>query len=347
MTKQWNQQRKGAGRLRRRRRFAFALVVVLAIVLTPIGLGVFGTNAAKAATPPLTMWVLPQSGTGFLDSAVLHASKSIDLSMYVLSDQAFEADLVARAKAGLFVRVVLNSAYDGRSENSSAASYLKQGGVHVVFAPSSQIFHAKYLIIDNKVLYVGTGNLESYYYSSTRDFWVEDRSASDVQAALSTFGADFSGSSAPLADGASLLWSPGSTSTLVNLIGDAKHSLLVENEEMNDTSIESALEGAASRGVDVQVVMTYSSEWRTALENLRSAGVHVRVLPSSGLYIHAKVICTDCASSDARVFIGSENFSVSSLVYNRELGVLSNFPSVVHDVRSGVLSDYAMGSSNF
>jgi phosphatidylserine/phosphatidylglycerophosphate/cardiolipin synthase-like enzyme len=116
---------------------------------------------------------------------------------------------------------------------------------------------------------------------------------------------------------------------------------------MNDTSIESALEGAASRGVDVQVVMTYSSEWRTALENLRSAGVHVRVLPSSGLYIHAKVICADCASSDARVFIGSENFSVSSLVYNRELGVLSNFPSVVHDVRSVVLSDYAMGSSNF
>lgn len=347
MSKRWKKSQGGARALQHRRRLIAAMVVVLVIVLTPLGLGVFGSKQAKASTPPLTMWVLPQAGTTFLDAAVLHATKSIDLSMYVLSDPVCEADLVARAKAGVLVDVVLNSAYNGRSENAPAAAYLRQGGVHVTLAPASQIFHAKYLIIDNATLYVGTGNLESYYYSSTRDFWIADKSSADVHAALATFVADYSNASAPLSTGASLLWSPGSTSGLVSLINGARHSLLVENEEMGDTSIDSALEGAASRGVDVQVVMTYSSEWRSALVNLRTAGVHVRVLPSSGLYIHAKVMCADCANIDARAFIGSENFSTSSLVYNRELGVLSNFPAVIRVIRSTVLSDYALGSSNF
>jgi phosphatidylserine/phosphatidylglycerophosphate/cardiolipin synthase-like enzyme len=144
-----------------------------------------------------------------------------------------------------------------------------------------------------------------------------------------------------------LVWSPGSTNALVSLIGSAKHSLLVENEEMDSYSIESALEAAASRGVDVDVVMTYDSEWHSALSQLARAGVHVRVHSSSQVYIHAKVICADCTSGGGTVFVGSENFSTSSLDYNRELGLITSVASVVAPVRSTVLSDFAEGSTRF
>jgi cardiolipin synthase A/B len=303
---------------------------------------------APAGASGLSTYVEPGAGYGFLDHAVLAARHTIDLSMYELQDSTMEADLVARGRAGVGVRVFLDSDYGISSVNAPAAGVLARGGVHVAWAPSSQIFHAKYLVIDGTTLYIGTGNFTAQYYSSTRDFWVLDRNRSDVDAASATFAADFAHRGAPLGSGSGdLVWSPGSTNALVSLIASAHHSLLVENEEMDSYTIESALEAAARRGVDVKVVMTYSSEWHAALAELADAGVHVHVLESDQVYIHAKVICADCSGGVGRVFVGSENFSTSSLDYNRELGIITSSPSVVQPVRAAVVSDYAAGDSDF
>src|ERR1700733_5903623 len=108
-------------------------------------------------------------------------------------------------------------------------------------------------------------------------------------------------------------WSPGSEQTLVSLIDSAGRRLLVENEELSASAIVGALEEAARRGVDVELLMTRSSEWDDSFDALVQAGVHVRAYsPSSALYI--KVIEVD----DGRVFLGSENLSVGSMRYNRE-----------------------------
>jgi phosphatidylserine/phosphatidylglycerophosphate/cardiolipin synthase-like enzyme len=71
--------------------------------------------------------------------------------------------------------------------------------------------------------------------------------------------------------------------------------------------------------------------------------VRVSTLGSSQIYIHAKVICADCSASGGTVFIGSENFSTSSLEYNRELGVLSASRAAVSAVEGAVDADYAIG----
>jgi cardiolipin synthase len=325
-----------------------ALVATLLVAtLGGVGLAARSSSAATSSRQ-LTVYVEPAAGYAFLDHAVVAAKHSIDLSMYELEDPTFVADLVARARAGVAVHVVLDTKYGIKSNNQLAASILTRGGVRVTWAPSSQIFHAKYLIIDDLTLYVGTGNLTAQWYSSTRDFWARDTNHADVAAARAAFAADFSHRSAGLATASGdLVWSPGSSSTLVGVIGSAQHSLLVENEEMDNVAIQSALEGAARRGVNVEVVMTYDSSWHSALTKLASAGVHVRTLSSSQVYIHAKVICTDCNASGGTVFVGSENFSTSSLDFNRELGLITRARSIVVPVRSTLLGDYATGSSRF
>jgi len=314
-------------------------VLVTGLALAPLS----GSGASEATVPVVKVWTEPASGYGFLDAAIVSARRSIDVSMYELSDPTIEHDLVARAAAGVDVRVILDADYEGTTENASAFAFLHASKVHVEWAPSNQIFHAKYVVIDGRVAYVGTGNLQSYYYSSTRDFWVEVTRASDVRAVTGTFDADFARSYAT-SSAPGLVWSPGSTSSLVGLIESARHTLLVENEEMDSASVESALGGAARRGVAVDVVMTESSSWTTALEDLARDGVHVRVLGSSQVYIHAKVICVDCAGNLGTVFIGSENFSTSSLSYNRELGVITTTPMAIRAVEAAVHSDYAQGS---
>ena len=329
--------------LARPSRTRFASVLLTALCLGPA----FGVDSVAAAVTSsvVGVWSEPQAGYGFLDAAVAGARSSVELSIYELRDPTLEAALVARAHAGVDVRVVLNYDYDGHEENAAAFALLRGGGVHVVWAPSGQIFHAKYLVIDRARLFVGSGNLVASDYPSTRDVWVEDVSGRDVAAAAATFAQDFGHRSAAPISAGGLVWSPGSTGALVALIGSARHSLLVENEEMASAPVESALDAAARRGVSVEVVMTADPSWTNALRHLAAAGVQVRLLSASQVYVHAKVICADCTATAGRVFVGSENFSTSSLSHNRELGVITTSLSAVRVVASDVRADFALGTA--
>lgn len=324
------------------KRAALALsAFALALVAWPGVATNAGATYRGSVSPVTRVWTEPAAGYGFLDSAILHARRSIDLSLYELSDPTIERDLIARARAGVLVRVLLNADYYGREENTAAASTLEAGSVHVAWAPAGTIFHAKYVVVDGDAAYVGTGNLVASDYPSTRDFWVETTDGSDVAAITATFGSDFEHRSVAPVGAQGLLWSPGSTTVLVGLINSATHSLLVENEEMDNATIEAALSRAVARGVEVKVVMTYSSEWTGALDRLARAGVEVATLGPSQLYIHAKVICADCSAGGGTVFIGSENFSTASLDYNRELGLITATPVAVSAVEAAVSGDYA------
>ena len=176
-----------------------------------------------------------------------------------------------------------------------------------------------------------TLNLTSQYYSSTRDFAVVTTDHADVAAIEQVFdaGLDRLRPPQPGPTGTNLVWSPGAEAPILALIDSARHSLLVENEEMDDPDVVEALEAAARRGVDVEVVMTYSSSWASAFDDLVDAGVRVGTYSSdASLYIHAKVIVADGTTA----FVGSQNFSVSSLDYNRELGIITDDPALVGPV---------------
>ena len=53
--------------------------------------------------------------------------------------------------------------------------------------------------------------------------------------------------------------------------------------------------------------------------SLRSHGVQVRQMPGKPIYVHAKAVI-----SRKEVFVGSENFTETSLDANREMGLLLN-----------------------
>jgi cardiolipin synthase len=324
-----------------RRSVLFFIVVALSALV----LG--ATNADAAYRGSLSsiaqVWTEPASGYGFLDSAITHAHRSLDLSLYALADPTIEDALIDRARAGVVVRVLLNSAYEGREENAAAAANLEAGSVKVAWAPEGTIFHAKYVVVDGAAAYVGTGNLVARDYPATRDFWIEDTQEPDVAAITATFNDDFAHHDVAPVGAGGLVWSPGSTTPLVGLINSATHSLLVENEEMDNSTIESALAAAAARGVTVKVIMTASSEWTAALARLSRAGVLVATLGPSQIYIHAKVICADCSATTGTVFIGSENFSTASLDYNRELGLITSSPAAVRAVEVALNGDFSHG----
>ena len=111
----------------------------------------------------------------------------------------------------------------------------------------------------------------------------------------------------------------------------------IYNEEMDSPAIESALEADARRGVDVRVTMTADSSWNGAFAQLAAAGVHIRTYAASAaLYIHAKMILTA-----AEAFLGSENFSPTSMDDNRELGLITPDSAIRASLSRTFDADYA------
>jgi cardiolipin synthase len=298
-------------------------------------------RAVNVAHSVLSLITEPGPGDRPFLRAVQSAQSSADLVMYELSDPTFEQALVSAEKRGVQVRVLLNGGYygGGSSANQAAYSYLNANGVPVRWSPSRfALTHQKTLVVDDENAYIMTLNLADQDYSTSRDFAVADTNGRDVSAIEATFTADWDNRSIKPSDGADLVWSPGALGSQLSLINSARHTLDIYNEEMDDSTVTSALQAAARRGVDVEVVMTASSDWDSAFKKLTGAGVHVRTYKqAASLYIHAKMILVD----GRRVFLGSQNFSAGSLDDNRELGIILNTGAIIRSLERTFAGDYA------
>jgi hypothetical protein len=207
----------------------------------------------------------------------------------------------------------------------------------VRFTPSYfALTHQKTLVVDSRA-YILTFNLTPEYYRSSRDFGVVDSIPADVAAIVQTFDADWAGQRITAPAGSDLVWSPGSQAAQVKLIDSAAGWVDIYNEEMDSAAIESALEADARRGVNVRVTMTADSPWDSAFAHLTAAGVHVRTYAAdASLYIHAKMILTS-----SHAFLGSENFSDSSMDDNRELGLITSDAAIRSSLSDTFDADYA------
>ena len=326
----------------RRPRLAVLSVLVTAVTAAVTAIAV--TVPAGAASN-LSLLVLPDQGESAIYSFASSATSSIDLTMYELKDTTLVNDLVAREKAGVNVRVILDRQHE--SYDSSAYSTLTKGGVSVVWSSSAFTYtHQKTLTVDDRESYITTGNFDTTYYSTSRDYGVFDTDTADVTAVVATFNADFAHKSITPSDGDDLVWSPTDSQTrILSVINGAKSSLDIEQEEFSDSPLVSAIVSAEKRGVKVRVVVEDPSGYSSELKQVISAGGTVEGYSSStGFYIHAKAIVADRGTSTAKVFAGSENFSGNSLNDNRELGLITTDAGVLSGIESAFTSDYDGGT---
>jgi cardiolipin synthase A/B len=300
-----------------------------------------GPNVSPAATTAgFALITEPQDGMAPVERLIESASSSIDIVMYEFEDTKLQQLVAQEAQKGITVRVILDNGYfgAGSEQNEQAFDYLQSNGVQVRWSPAYfALTHEKLLVVDASKALIMTFNWSPQYYKSDRDFGVLDTDTNDVTAIEQTFDADWDGRQIQALDGDDLVWSPNSRNQLLALIDSATSSLDIYNEEMQDPQIISALEQAAGRGVNVEVDMTDSANWKSAFRQLSDAGVHVRTYAANApLYIHAKVVIAD----NAEAFVGSENFSSTSLDQNRELGLITSDPDVVSSLAKTFASDW-------
>jgi hypothetical protein len=317
-------------------------------------------------TTPLTymLYAFPETDNSVtpLYALVNNAQKTIDMTMYALEDTSFSADLVAACNRGVKVRVILDQ-NDEKSGDTPA--YNQLNGVtncSAVWANKAfQVTHQKSIILDGTQVAIMSLNLQSQYYSTTRDFALLENDPIDIAAIQATFNADYAAGTpssgvAGVSDytyqpgaGDDLIWSPTTAeAAMVGIINGATKTLLVENEELANSAsyVVTAIENACTRGVTVHVAMVNQSSYQANFKALENAGCGVHVYPNTqtGFYIHAKAVVADYGLSTQHVYMGSINYSNASMTQNRELGVYISDPTSVQSLNATMTADYAGGS---
>jgi putative Ig domain-containing protein/phospholipase D-like protein len=321
------------------RKFPHAITAIAAIILAIAGC-LAATTTARAASD-LSLVILPDQGENAIYNFVNSATSSIDVTIYELKDTTLVNDLVAKEKAGVNVRVIMDNQH--QSYDAAAYSALTAAGAGVVWSSTSFTYtHQKTITVDNKESYISTGNFDTTYYATSRDYGVFDTDAADVSAIVSVFNADYAHTSITPSDGDDLVWSPTDSQTqLLGVINGATKSLDIEQEEFSDTALINAIVSACNRGVTVRVVLEDPSSYSSEVTEVENAGAKVTGYSSStGFYIHAKTIIADYGTSSAKAFAGSENFSDNSLNDNRELGLITSDSGVVSGLESTFNGDF-------
>ena len=306
-------------------------------------------GSMEAGPPPggttdVSLIVEPSDkGTALFD-AIKAAKKSIHMTMYLLTDDTFIGDLTAQASA-LEVKVILNenfpSSGSDSGSNADAFTTLQNAGVNVVWSPPGFTYtHEKALIIDGTQLWILTNNGTYSGRTSNREYMVTDNDPADVAEAEAIFEADFVNTS--YSPSGKLLASPDNMRAgLDSLIGSATSTLDFEVEEFYDTGIAAAFCSATARGVRVRGVVADLGQSHTDTPYPTLAGCGVTFVQLETPYVHAKAIVAD----GTRAYVGSANFSSTSLDHNRELGGIFTDATSVKSVATTVAGDIASGSS--
>ncbi|MCW2872673.1 phospholipase D-like domain-containing protein [Actinacidiphila oryziradicis] len=320
------------------RRIATAATAALALTGTAVA------TAVPAGAASYNVIVQPDQGITPIYNLINSATSSLDLTVYELVDTTAEQDLAALESSGVTVRVILDSRK--KTTNQAACTYLAGKGVGVAWSSSTYYYtHEKSFVIDGTELVVMSGNLTSQYYSADRNYSVTD--TADAAAFETVSNADYTGATVTPSDADHLVWSPtDAQSRLLALINGATSSLYIEAQEMGYATVVNALVAAANRGVAVKVVMTNSSDtYTTQFDTLTAAGVQVSTYADTdALYIHAKAIVADYGTSAMKVYVGSQNFSSTSLNSNRELGIILTSTVVANKVEPVIASDFTGGT---
>jgi phosphatidylserine/phosphatidylglycerophosphate/cardiolipin synthase-like enzyme len=294
----------------------------------------------------IQVFVEPDAGAKPVTSAIAAATHSVWVEVYLLTDAPVITALEDARRRGVDVRVILDEhpyGFDVVSPQRTLQT-LTTAGIQAKFASSAYTYtHAKMLIIDGATLFVLTANLSQSGLGGSgvgrnREFGVIDTHGEDVTEAAAIFQADWNHTQPALHDTNMVVSPVNSRAKITGLIASAQTSLQIEDEEMYDTSSEDALIAAARRGVSVRLILPGPADIEAAdVARLKAGGVQLVYV--SAPFIHAKVIVAD----GRLAFVGSENFSSTSLDENREVGLLLADTTALATITTTFERDWAVG----
>ncbi|MEB3237381.1 MAG: phospholipase D-like domain-containing protein [Candidatus Sericytochromatia bacterium] len=303
--------------------------------------------AARARDTRLLVW--PEAGVAPILEAIASARRTLDVQVYILSNDDIIKALAAAADRGVRVRVMLDPApYNPSNPNSplpiNKETLKKLTGSKVMLAwtdPSFRFTHSKFMIVDRAKAWILTANMSKSGMTRNREFGVVDTRPEDVRDMNALFDADWAHKPwAPTSP--RLVVSPvNAEARLQDLISSARQAIEVYDEVMYDEATFAALGERAKAGVKVRVLMgdpEHIPGNASAAARLKEMGIESRWIAEP--VIHAKMV-----SADNRFYVGSVNLTTNSIKNNREVGLILDEADLLGSVRGTFEKDWAASTA--
>jgi phosphatidylserine/phosphatidylglycerophosphate/cardiolipin synthase-like enzyme len=304
-----------------------ALVLCLVLLTACIQVVVPNSSATAPATSApqgashVELIVFPEDDEQVLLDRIAAAKQRVYLTIYMLTDDRVIEALQTAQSNGAEVRVLLEPhPYMNNSSATQARAKLKKAGIETNDSnPFFRFTHEKSFVIDDTGVIL-TANMTRSALTRNREFGIISNDQANVAEMVNAFNSDWSRTPfTPTSP--TLIWSPVNSRERVDgVINQATQTLIVYAEEVNDDKQTQLLIDTAKRGVDVRLITSPPSSADDSsssdLSLLQKGGVKVRYVKSP--YIHAKVFIADGTFGA----VGSMNMSITSLEFNRELGIL-------------------------
>jgi phosphatidylserine/phosphatidylglycerophosphate/cardiolipin synthase-like enzyme len=292
-----------------------------------------------------SLLVMPDDSARPILEAIANARTSLRIKMFLFSDPALLAAVIAAQKRGVKVRVMLNPARrGGEPENEATRKKLEKAGIEVTDSnPAFAVTHEKSMVVDDEAAFVKSLNWETKNLTETRDYAIVTGHRHEVEEVVAGFEADWHRKAFDPGAGARLVWCPiNGRDRLAQFIDEAKHSLFVQNERYQDPIIIERLVRAAGRGVKVHLMARAPHTLKReklvegigGLRILYDVGVKIHRLKHPKL--HAKMMVAD----EKRAVVGSINFSPGSFDSRRELAIEVDDHHVVKQLHEVVHHDW-------
>jgi cardiolipin synthase len=278
-------------------------------ILASIVPGAPADGAQVALGFNVTLFVQPGDGVAPLVKAISAAKSSVEIMIFRFDRREIELALVNAVSRGVTVHALI--AYTNRGGEKHLRDLemrLLAAGITVGRTADDLVrYHAKFMIIDRRDLYLLAFNFTYLDIDHSRSFGLLIRDGDLVQEAVKVFEADTKRK--PYSPGLpEFVVSPANArKQLAAFIKGAKTQLLIYDPKITDRAMIRLLEERATSGVDVRIIGRLSR---------KTAGVEARKLMR--MRLHTRTMIRD----RAEVFMGSQSLRPAELDARREVGVI-------------------------
>jgi cardiolipin synthase len=253
----------------------------------------------------------PDAGVQPLIAAIKTAKKRVEIAIFRFDRRDVEMALkTAAAAPGVVVTAVIAFANRGGEQNLRKLEMrFLDAGIIVARSANDLIrYHAKYILIDRRVLYVLSFNFTRLDIDHSRGFGIVTTNAHWVREAARLFEADCARTTyVPAQKRDTFVVSPTNARRVLGaFLRGAKTQLLIYDPKISDKEMLRILTERTKAGVEVKVIGSV----------MGGGGFDVQKL--GGRRLHTRTIIRD----RHQAFIGSQSLRAAELDSRRELGLV-------------------------
>jgi phosphatidylserine/phosphatidylglycerophosphate/cardiolipin synthase-like enzyme len=274
----------------------------------------------------LQLIIEPTDGVAPLLTAIRSAKKRVEIAVFRFDRTDIETALTTAAKRGVKVTASIAFANRGGEQRlRKLESRCLAAGITVARTSDDLTrYHAKYILIDRRVLCVLSFNFTHLDIDHSRGFGIVTKQAHWVREAARLFGADCTRTKyAPKTE--TFVVSPSNSRKVLDaFLKRAKKQLLIYDPRISDKEMLRTLQGRAKAGVEIKVIGSVAGH------------VPFEVQKLAGQRLHTRTIIRD----RRQAFVGSQSLRAAELDSRRELGLILHEAKVVKALIATFESDW-------